>query len=77
MNLSHKLRKRDTMENITSSNVVSDEIKKLNVPQHKLSAFVSDFYNRHRELRESNFPAYLSLLLINVYHAGMKEGETH
>ena len=65
------------MENITSSNVVGDEIKKLNVPQHKLSAFLSDFYSKHEELRESDFPAYLSLLLINVYHAGMKEGGAH
>lgn len=63
------------MDSVTSSNVVSDEIKKLGVPQDKLSAFLTDFYNRHRELQKNDFPAYLSLLLINVYHAGMKEGE--
>lgn len=61
--------------NETVPQIVKDEITRLNIPQHKLSAFLSDFYNRHGELQESDFPAFLSLLMINIYHAGMKAGE--
>lgn len=60
--------------NENAPQVVKDEIKRLDVPQDKLSSFLSDFYKRHGELREKNAPAFLSLLLINVYHAGMKAG---
>lgn len=60
--------------NENAPQIVRDEIKRLDVPQEKLSAFLSDFYTRHGELREKNAPAFLSLLFINIYHAGMKAG---